>query len=421
MPSTFDFCLLHKLIHCVTEVINGLLILMLHRIDDAVLDMILQDHLTHAVQCRFHRRNLYQHFAAVPTGLNHLFDRFHMSDDPRHPIQHCLGIFMDMGVLSVSVLVIMVMGNIVGVEIFMIVFHVIVSLSNFPYHTTFFFSFQPLPAVDFFLCGRYNKQEVNAVTFLEHLHLHMGQHPWRDNMTVLKQTDSTNNHLKSLCAAGAPHGTVVLAEEQTAGKGRLGRSFSSPKGMGIYCSVLLRPQLPPEQLLCLTPLMAEAARRAVQITTGVEPEIKWINDLVVQKRKLCGILTERTEGVIVGIGINCQQEETDFPPELRSTAISLKQILGTAPDRAALTAELLHQIALASDALEADYSPWMASYRLHCLTLGQPVKIIRSDRTYEAVAEDLDSQGGLIVQLPNGTRETVSSGEVSVRGLYGYL
>ena len=167
--------------------------------------------------------------------------------------------------------------------------------------------------------------------------------------------------------------------------------------------------------------MAEAARRAVQITTGVEPEIKWINDLVVQKRKLCGILTERTEGVIVGIGINCEQEEADFPPELRSTAISLKQILGTAPDRAALTAELLHQIALASEAFVSDPSPWLTSYRTHCLTLGQPVKIIRSDRTYEAVAEDLDSQGGLIVRLPDGTQETVSSGEVSVRGLYGYL
>jgi len=259
------------------------------------------------------------------------------------------------------------------------------------------------------------------VTFLEQLHLHMGQHPWRNHITVLEKTDSTNNQLKALCAAGAPHGSVVLAEEQTAGKGRLCRSFSSPKGMGIYCSVLLRPQLPPEQLLCLTPLMAEAARRAVKIVTGVEADIKWINDLVVNQRKLCGILTERTEGVIVGIGINCQQDEANFPPELRSTAISLRQILGNAPDRAALTAELLRQIALAADALEADFSPWMASYRLHCLTLGQPVKVCRNDRTYEAVAEDLGSHGELIVRLPNGSRETLFSGEVSVRGLYGYL
>ncbi len=246
-------------------------------------------------------------------------------------------------------------------------------------------------------------------------------HPWRETLTVLEQTESTNNIAKALCADGAPHGSVVLAEEQTAGKGRLGRSFSSPKGMGIYCSVLLRPLLPPEELLCLTPLMAEAARRAVRTATGVDAEIKWINDLVVENRKLCGILTERTTGVIVGIGINCAQEEADFPPELRSTAVSLKQILGTEPDRAALTAELLRQIALASDALEADCSAWMASYKEHCLTLGQPVRICRTDRTYEAFAETLDAQGALIVRLPDGTRQTVSSGEVSVRGLYGYL
>ncbi len=246
-------------------------------------------------------------------------------------------------------------------------------------------------------------------------------HPWKETVTVLETTDSTNNTVKTLCAAVAPHGTVVLAEEQTAGKGRLGRSFSSPKGLGIYCSILLRPPLPPERLLCLTPLMAEAARRAIQTATGVQAGIKWINDLVAEKRKLCGILTERTDGVIVGIGINCGQEEADFPPELRSTAISLKQILGTAPDRAALTAELLRQVNLAYEALLSDPAPWLTSYKEHCLTLEQPVRVCRSDCTYEAFAEELDAQGGLIVRLPDGTRETVSSGEVSVRGLYGYL
>lgn len=249
----------------------------------------------------------------------------------------------------------------------------------------------------------------------------LGSHPWSETLTVLEQTESTNDVVKSLCAAGAPHGSVVLAEEQTAGKGRLGRSFSSPRGMGIYCSVLLRPPLPPERLLCLTPLMAEAACRAVQTATGVQAGIKWINDLVVKKRKLCGILTERTDGVIVGIGINCAQEEEDFPPELRSTAISMKQILGTAPDRAVLTAELLRQVGFAYEALVSDPAPWLASYKEHCLTLGQPVRVCRSNCTYEAFAEALDAQGGLIVRLPDGTRETVSSGEVSVRGLYGYL
>lgn len=246
-------------------------------------------------------------------------------------------------------------------------------------------------------------------------------HPWKETVTVLETTPSTNNTAKALCSAGAPHGTIILAEEQTAGKGRLGRSFSSPKGMGIYCSVLLRPEAPPQQLLCLTPLMAEAARRAVLNATGIDPGIKWINDLVVRKRKLCGILTERTEGVVVGIGINCGQEEEDFPPELRSTAISLKQILGTSPDRAALTAELLRQIYLAYKAFVSDPSSWMASYRSHCLTVGQDILLHRGNEVCHAFAHSIDEQGCLVIVHPDGSRETVSSGEVSVRGLYDYV
>ncbi len=257
--------------------------------------------------------------------------------------------------------------------------------------------------------------------FEQNLHRLMAGHPWQNTITVLQQVDSTNNALKALCASGAPHGTVLLAEEQTAGKGRLGRSFSSPKGKGIYCSVLLRPSLPAQKLLCLTPLLAEAARRAILEVTGVDAKIKWINDLVAEGRKLCGILTERTDGIIAGIGINCAQEEGDFPPDLRHTAVSLKQLTGTEPDRAALTAALLHQVCLAFQALEEDPAPWLESYGRHCLTLGQPVKVCRMEEAYEAFAEALDPQGGLIVRLPDGRRETVSSGEVSVRGLYGYV
>ena len=257
--------------------------------------------------------------------------------------------------------------------------------------------------------------------YAQDLYRLMAGHPWQETVTVLPRADSTNNVLKALCASGAPHGTVVLAEEQTAGKGRLGRQFSSPKGLGIYCSVLLRPTVPAESLLCLTPLLAEAARRAVLEVTGVEAGIKWINDLVAEGRKLCGILTERTDGVIAGIGINCAQEEADFPPELRRTAVSLKQLTGTAPDRAALTAALLRHVLSAFQALEKGPAPWLEAYGQHCLTLGKTVKICRSCRSFEAFAEGLDSQGGLVVRLPNGSRETVCSGEVSVRGLYGYV
>lgn len=255
----------------------------------------------------------------------------------------------------------------------------------------------------------------------------LGDHPWADRVVMLDTVDSTNNYAKKLAVQGAPHGTVVLADRQTAGRGRLGRQFDSPAGLGIYCSVILRFDLPPEQLLCLTPVMAEAARRAVLAATGLEAQIKWINDLVLNGRKLCGILTElgasggKPDYVVVGIGINCGQQRGDFPPELRDLATSLTQALGAPVDRLAVTAELIRQMQQAADSFPADPAPWLRSYRTHCLTLGKDVQLIRGDTVRYGHADDMDDNGALRVTLADGTRETVFSGEVSVRGLYGYI
>ena len=177
------------------------------------------------------------------------------------------------------------------------------------------------------LTGRPNRlTQAGVVQLLE-------GHPWQGLVQVLETVDSTNNFAKAVAAQGAPHGTVILSDHQSGGRGRRGRSFSSPKGMGIYCSVVLRYDVPPEKLLHLTTVIAEATRRALAAETGLDVGIKWTNDLVLEKRKLCGILTELsleaetglTGYVIPGTGVNCGQQPADFPPEIRDMAISLER------------------------------------------------------------------------------------------------
>ena len=251
--------------------------------------------------------------------------------------------------------------------------------------------------------------------------------PWGAETILLESVDSTNNYAKDLARRGAPHGTAVLSDCQTGGKGRRGRSFSSPPGVGIYCSVVLRFDAAPEQLLHLTPMVAEAVRRAVAASTGLEPEIKWINDLLLNGRKLCGILTElgmtgdRLDFLVVGIGINCNHRTEDFPPELRKTAVSLAQALGHPVDRMDLAAQLLTQLHAMSQAVLPAHKAWMDSYRTHCITLGQDVQLICGDQHRAAHVDGMDDRGALLVTLPDGSKETVFSGEVSVRGLAGYV
>ena len=255
----------------------------------------------------------------------------------------------------------------------------------------------------------------------------LGSHPWADRILVLDTVDSTNTFAKTLAAQGAPHGTVVLSDHQTGGRGRRGRSFSSPKGKGIYLSVILRFDTLPDRLLHATCVAAEAMRRAVKEACGLESGIKWINDLVYERKKLCGILTELTftpdgklDSLICGIGLNCLQLPEDFPPEIASIATSLLQITGHA-DRTAVAAAMIRQLHLAAEELLINPGPWMADYKAHCITLGQDVQLLRGDEIRYAHVDDMDDQGALLVTLADGTKETVFSGEVSVRGMYGYI
>ena len=253
---------------------------------------------------------------------------------------------------------------------------------------------------------------------------HLNSHPWRDSILFFDTIDSTNTRAKLLAAQGAPEGTVLIADHQTGGRGRLGRTFLSPAGTGVYMSVILRPDCPPAQLMHLTCAAAVAACDAVEKATGLRPGIKWTNDLVYEHRKLAGILTElglsprgTVDWAVIGIGVNCLQKEADFDPAIRSFAGALSMF---APcDRAKVAAALVEAFAGMDLPRKAEI---MDRYKADCITLGREVSLLRgTDPIRHGRAVDIDADGALIVEFAPGIRETVNSGEISVRGMYGYI
>lgn len=246
--------------------------------------------------------------------------------------------------------------------------------------------------------------------------------PW--TVVVPEEVDSTNNIAKQLGAQGAPHGMVVVTEHQTGGRGRLGRSFVSPPG-GVYLSVLLRPAVELGHLMHLTALAAVATRRAIADSCGVEADIKWTNDLQWHGKKLCGILTElsceaesgRLEYAVIGIGINCNTEIEQLPPEVRPIATSLADITGRELDPNELALALIRRLQELAEVLEGDRRPWMLEYRRACVTLGKRVVLLRGGEQIPAFALDVNEDGGLVVRYEDGSIGTVNSGEVSVRGV----
>ena len=253
--------------------------------------------------------------------------------------------------------------------------------------------------------------------------------PWRDTLYWYDAIDSTNTRAKQLAREGAPHGTVLVAGHQTGGRGRMGRSFLSPGGMGVYLSALIRPDCAPTELMHLTCAVAVAMCDAVEKAFGFRPGIKWTNDLVVGNRKLGGILTElgldpqtgRVDHAVLGIGINCGQTEADFDESIRSMATSVRMVTGQAADRERLIAEMIRALEAMDHVLLSSPSAILERYRRDCITLGQDVSILRGDEVRHGRALDIDAEGGLVVRYDSGETGTVTSGEVSVRGLYGYI
>lgn len=248
---------------------------------------------------------------------------------------------------------------------------------------------------------------------------------WQPELIVLQQVDSTNNDLKARAASGAPDETAVLAIRQSAGRGRRGRSFLSEEG-GLYLSFLIRPHAAPQALLHLTALAGLCVCRAVEQVCGLRPEIKWPNDPVLGGKKLCGILTElsvsmetrEAEYVVIGIGINCNQRA--FPPEL-SLATSLRMVLGRAVDGNELAAALLLELHRMRQEFLTHKAQWVAAFAAQCLTVGKDVQLLQNGALIPARAVSIGPDAELQVVYPDGTAASISSGEVSVRGLYGYV
>ena len=249
-------------------------------------------------------------------------------------------------------------------------------------------------------------------------------------LKCFNELDSTNIRAKQLALEGAPDGTVVTADFQSAGRGRMDRSFQSPKGKGVYLTVLLRPHLPPERLLPVTAMAGVAVCDAVEELCGVRPGLKWPNDPVLGGKKLCGILTElslegetgRVQYLVLGMGVNVLHVAEDFSPEVAEMATSLSLALGHPVSRPALAAAEIRALdRLYASLLAGDLTPYLAAYRRSCVNLGRTVQLISPDGSREtAQALDVDEDFSLVVRTASGAVKTVRSGEVSVRGMYGY-
>lgn len=248
------------------------------------------------------------------------------------------------------------------------------------------------------------------------------------HLEVFPSIDSTSSYLKRNTHA-LPHGAVAVADQQTGGRGRLGRQFVSPPGVGIYCSVLLRPDIIPTQAMDLTAWVAVAVCSAIETACGLRPQIKWTNDLILGDRKICGILTEMSiEGesgaiqhLVIGVGINANQQQTDWPEDLQEIAGSLAQATGQPVRRGYLTACLLNELEqMYQDWLNGNRQPYLDRYRRDCLTIGREVRLIGPAGEEQALALAVDDSFALVVRTAAGAQRTVSSGEVSVRGLCGY-
>ena len=236
------------------------------------------------------------------------------------------------------------------------------------------------------------------------------------NLCLHRTLESTNKTAKELAADGAPDGTVVIAEQQIGGRGRLGRTFYSPPGSGIYMSVILRPKLDTDHTLLLTSAAAVAVARAIGSEFGIFAGIKWVNDIYISDKKVCGILTEgglnfETGGfdyVVIGIGVNVTTAY--FPEEIRDIASA---ITPDQADRARLIASILSELeTIYKELPNADF---MLDYRARSIVIGHDVWVIRGDDRYKANVLDVNSFGNLLVRDENGEIREISTGEVSIR------
>lgn len=233
--------------------------------------------------------------------------------------------------------------------------------------------------------------------------------------------DSTNNLALELGEKGAAHGTVVIADQQTKGRGRLGRVWVSPPGVNIYMSVLLKPQFSPRDAMLLTVMAGVACCRALRDISGLIVMLKWPNDLLISDRKVGGILTETKfsgnmmHTAVVGIGINVNTELTEFPADVRAIATSLRNESNREYSRTTLAAAILNEMETWYDMLRRGGRAEVCNeWRRLSLMIGRAVEVADDKEVYRGIAEDIDEEGQLLIKLPTGSVITINTGDLII-------
>ncbi len=250
---------------------------------------------------------------------------------------------------------------------------------------------------------------------------------WPGRIVCFSSVDSTNEEAKRQAVLGEKDGTLFVADNQTAGKGRRGRKWSSPEGKDIFCTMLFRPEIPAESASVLTLVTALASAAAAEKYSGQRCQIKWPNDVILHGKKICGILTEMAlemdeiSHVAVGVGFNVNREE--FPEELKSIASSLYRETGRQTVRAAFLADFVREFQERYRLFlrVQSFVPFVEEYEKRLINIGREVRIIRRGQEIVRRAVGVNEKGELLVQNEAGETECICSGEVSVRGLYGYV
>lgn len=238
------------------------------------------------------------------------------------------------------------------------------------------------------------------------------------NLEIHECIDSTNTRAKKLASEGAPHGYLVLADSQSGGRGRFGRNFFSPEHSGIYMSLILRPEMPADRAVMITSMAAVAVARAIERLAPLDVKIKWVNDLYINDRKACGILSEASinfesgqlEYAVLGIGVNVKK--IDFPEELQDIATSIGNEWEGFVSRNRLIAEICNEIERLYDQLET--AEFMTENRSRSNVIGREVLVLRGSERFKALAMDIDEQGCLVIQTETGVQH-VGSGEISLK------
>lgn len=250
---------------------------------------------------------------------------------------------------------------------------------------------------------------------------HISPSTFCSELIVLDEVDSTSSHLKQLSISGAKHGTIVVANSQTAGRGRLGRSFHSPAGKGIYMSILLNNSMQFSKSVELTAFAAVATCQAIEETLDIIPKIKWMNDITINDKKFCGILTEtiiqcgKTCNVIVGIGINVDCILEDFPPQLQGHVTSLSMHTAQPINRVNLIAEIILSFARMYETVMTDITPYRKRYIELSSYIGRNIYVYHNGKRRPAYVVGINDDFTLHVRYEDGTEETLHNEETSVR------